>query len=204
MYLLTMGMAHAETVDQKLKTLPDAVQKTIATDSPQGSVVSIEPKTMDGAMRYKVGVQDHDKHLTLVIEASGNLLVKKTEVATNALPAPVRKTLDTQSQGGKVEMNSLVSKSSKTYYEVELKVSGHKKEVVIEPSGELTKVEEIVPLNTVPAAVKTVIDKNASQGKFLKVKTIIVHGKLVAYEAAIDVNGLKTEFKLTPNGQPLK
>lgn len=202
--LFTIGSAYAEPGATKLDTLPAVVQKTVATESPQGSVVSIEPKTMEGAMRYKVGVVDHGKHRTLVIESTGHLLVAKTEVAADALPAPVRRTLDAQSQGATIEMNSQVSRSGKTYYEIEMKVGGHKKEIVIETSGELTKVEEVVPIDTVPPAVRSVIDRNASKGKFLKVKTIIVKGKLIAYEAAVDVNGLKTEFKLTPEGQPLK
>lgn len=202
--LLALGAARAEPVDQKLKTLPEAVQKTIAAQSPQGTVVSIEPKNTDGHVRYKVGVQDLGKNRTLVIETAGNLLVAKTEVAAEALPAPVRKTLDTQTQGAKVEKHLQVSRSGKTYYEIELQVSGHKKEVVIEPSGELTKVEEVVPLNTVPAAVRAAIDKNTGRGKFVKVKTILTKGQLTAYEAVIDLDGVKTEFKLTPSGEPLR
>ena len=37
-------------------------------------------------------------------------------------------------------------------------------------------------------------DQSASRGKFLKVKSITVKGKLNAYEAAIEVNGIKSEF----------
>ena len=203
-FLLTFGIARAEPAPGQLKDLPAAVQKTIATQSPQGTVVSIEPKTMEGAMRYKVGVHDHGQKRLLVIEAAGTLLVTKTEVASDALPPPVRQTAEAQSQGAKVEKNSQVNRASKIYYEVEMQVSGHKKEITIDPSGELTKVEEVVPIDTVPAGVKSAIDKAASRGKLLKVKTIISHGKLVAYEAAVDVGGLKTEFKLTPSGQPLK
>ena len=82
------------------------------------------------------------------------------------------------------------------------------------PQQQLMSVEEQVALATdvtvaqvvsaVPGEMRSAIDKQASRGKLLKVKTIVVKGKLTAYEAAVDVNGLKTEFKLTPEGQPLK
>jgi len=200
--LFAFSAAHAETVDQQVKALPAAVQKTLTAESPQGGVVKIEPKTMEGAMRYKIGIQSQGQKRTLVIESTGNLLVAKTEVSTDALPAPVGKTLDGQTQGAQVESRSLVSKAGKTYYEVELQVSGHKKELLIEQSGELTRIEEVVPIESVPPIVKSAIEKRASQGKLLKVKTIIFKGKLVAYEAAVDVKGLKSEFKLTPEAQP--
>lgn len=200
--MLALSMAQAKSVAQKLKALPEAVKKTLFAESPQGSVVTIEPKTMEGAMRYKISVQDHGKSRTLVIEAAGKLLVAKTEVSNDTLPLPVHKTLDAHSQGAKIEKISQVNKSGKNYYEVELQVEGHKKEVVIEPSGELTKVEEVIPLAAVPPLVKSAIEKSASRGKFLKVKSIILSGKLVAYEAAVEVNGIKSEFKLTPEAQP--
>jgi uncharacterized membrane protein YkoI len=203
-FLFLAGSVQADPAGSKVPPLPAVVQQTVSAQSPQGTVISVEPKTMDGAMRYKVGVQDHGKKRTLVIEGTGKLLVTKTEVAADALPAPVRQTLSGQSQGATIETHSEVSRAGKTYYEIELKTGGHKKEIVIEPSGELTKVEEVVPVDTVPAPVRSAIDKQASRGKLLKVKTIVVKGKLTAYEAAVDVNGLKTEFKLTPEGQPLK
>ena len=155
-------------------------------------------------MRYKIGLQEQGKNRSLVIEADGKLLVAKTVIAPDALPAAVRKTLDEQSKGAKIEKISQVTKSAKSYYEFDLLVDGHQKEVVIDPSGELTKVEEVVPLGSVPPVVKSAIEKAASAGKLLKVKSIIARGKLVAYEAAVEVNGIKSEFKLTPTAQPYK
>jgi uncharacterized membrane protein YkoI len=198
-----MAPAQADSADPKLKALPEAVQKTVTSESPQGSIVSVEPKSIDGALRYKVALQDHGQNHNLVIDAGGKLLNTKTEVTAQTLPAPVRKTLEAQSQGARVDKNLQVNKAGKITYEFELQVSGHKKELAIEPGGELLRVEEVVPIATVPPLVKAAIDQAASRGQLLKVRSLTVKGKLSGYEAGVEIDGIKTDFKFAPDGKPL-
>lgn len=201
--VLSTATAHADDADPKLKTLPEAVQKTVTAESPQGSIVSVEPKRIDGTLRYKVAVQDHGQNRHLVIDATGKLQSTKTEVTAQALPAPVRKTLDAQSQGARVDKNLQVNKAGKLTYEFELLVSGHKKELAIDAAGELLRVEEVVPIASVPPTVKAAIEQAASRGKLLKVRSLTVRGKLTGYEAGVEIDGSRTDLKFALDGTPL-
>ena len=64
------------------------------------------------------------------------------------------------------------------------------------------EIEEEVPLNSLPAAVKAGIEQQAGQGKILKVESITKNNKIVAYEAEVQAGGKKSEIKVGPDGKP--
>src|SRR3989449_4591641 len=75
------------------------------------------------------------------------------------LPVAVRKTVMEQSKGVKIRGLSQEVKQGKTYYEAELTVNGHKKDVLMDTSGAVVEIEEEVALNSLPPAVRTGIEK---------------------------------------------
>jgi hypothetical protein len=119
------------------------------------------------------------------------------------LPQAVEKTVATESQGATVKGFSEEKENGQTYYEAEMTVNGHSKDVLIAKDGAIVEVEEQVALETLPAAVKSGLQTKAGSGKILKVESLTKHGKLVAYEAKVEANGKKKEIQFGPDGKAL-
>src|SRR2546426_2530144 len=86
------------------------------------------------------------------------------------LPEAVQKAVREQSRGAKVRGLSKEVENGSTFYEVELRINGHNKDVLIDPTGAVVEVEEEVPLSSLPAAVKAEIEKQAGKGKILTIE----------------------------------
>jgi hypothetical protein len=84
-----------------------------------------------------------------------------------------------------------------------LKVSGHNKDVIIDPTGTVVTVEEEVMLASVPSAARAEIEKQAANGKIQMVESITENDRIVAYEAHIKVGKKSLEVKVSPDGQLL-
>jgi len=119
------------------------------------------------------------------------------------LPAAVEKTVAAQSQGATVRGFSREEENGKTYYEAELMISGHRKDVLMDANGAVVEVEEQVEMGSLPVAVKDGLRAKAGKGKFLKVESITKHDKLVAYEAQVMTGGKRSEIQVGPDGKPL-
>jgi uncharacterized membrane protein YkoI len=119
------------------------------------------------------------------------------------LPPAVEKTVAAQSQGAIVKGFSQEKENGQTYYEAEMTVSGHSKDVLIDVNGVVVEVEEQVALDSLPSAVKEGLQAKAGAGKILKVESLTKHDKLVAYEAKVQTDGKKTEIQVGPDGKPL-
>ena len=119
------------------------------------------------------------------------------------LPAAVEKTVVTQSQGATVKGFSQEKENGQTYYEAEMTVNGHSKDVTIDANGAVVEIEEQVALDSLPSIVKDGLQAKAGTGKILKVESLTKHDKLVAYEAKVQTDGKKKEIQVGPDGKPL-
>jgi hypothetical protein len=119
------------------------------------------------------------------------------------LPAAVEKTVATQSQGAAIRGFNEEQENGKTFYEAEMTVNGHSKDVLIDPTGAVVEVEEQVDLASLPAAVQTGLQSKAGAGKLGKIESIAKLDKLVAYEAKVMNNGKRSEIQVGPDGKSL-
>jgi hypothetical protein len=119
------------------------------------------------------------------------------------LPAAVEKTVAAQTQGATIRGFNEEKENGKTYYEAELTVNGHSKDILIDPTGAVVEVEEQVDFASLPAAVRSGLQAKAGSGKLGKVESITKHDKVVAYEAKVVTNGKRTEIQVGPDGKPL-
>jgi len=119
------------------------------------------------------------------------------------LPPAVEKTVAEQTQGATIRAFNEEKENGKTYYEAELTVSGHSKDILIDPTGAVVEVEEQVDLASLPAAVQSGLQAKAGSGKLGNVESITKHDKLVAYEAKVTTNGKRSEVQVGPDGKPL-
>ncbi|MEK6325452.1 MAG: hypothetical protein AABN33_27745 [Acidobacteriota bacterium] len=139
--------------------------------------------------------------LSLVFSANAFAQDSEKPVKMKDLPEAVRKTVQEQSKGATVRGLAKETKDGKTYYEAELKVMGHKKDVLMDPSGAVVEIEEEVALSSLSPEVKATIEKNAGKGKIESVETITKNNTLEAYEAHVSTAGKKSEIKVAPDGQ---
>lgn len=145
--------------------------------------------------------------LTLILTLSLSCIAvaeeQEKKIQRADLPPVVEKTVATQSQGASIKGFSQEKENGQTFFEAEMTVNGHSKDVLIDATGTVVEVEEQVTLESLPAAVKTALQSQADKGKILKVESLTKHNKLVAYEAKVQMDGKKKEIQVGPDGKQL-
>ena len=139
--------------------------------------------------------------LGLVFCATAVAQNSEKSVKMKDLPEAVRKTVQEQSKGATLRGLAKEVEDGKTFYEAELKVNGHNKDVLIDPSGTVVEIEEQVAFASLPAEVQATIKKGAGKGKITAVESITKNNTLEAYEAHVTKAGKKSEIKVAPDGQ---
>ena len=141
--------------------------------------------------------------VVLTLAASSVAQEKEKHIKRADLPTAVQKAVDAQAQGATVKGFSQEEENGQTYYEAEMIVNGHTKDVLMDPTGAVVEVEEEVALDSLPGAVKDGLQVRAGRGKLVKVESLTKHDKLVAYEAQVRTSGKKSEVQVGPDGKPL-
>ena len=136
--------------------------------------------------------------LFAVLASSQEKKIKRSD-----LPPAVEKTVAAQSAGATVKGISKENEKGQTYYEAEMIVNGHTKDILIDTNGAIVEVEEEVAMDALPAEVKAGLQARAGDGKLVKVETLTKQDKLVAYEAQVTRGGKKSEVQVGPDGKPL-
>lgn len=147
-------------------------------------------------------------NLFVAIAAGGLLLAgtasaQEKKIKRSDLPPAVEKAVAAQSEGATVNGFSIEKEKGETFYEVEMVVNGHSKDITMGADGSIVEVEEQVVLDSLSADVKAGLQAKAGKGKILKVESLTKKGKLVAYEAKVDTDGKKSEVQVGPDGKPL-
>lgn len=128
---------------------------------------------------------------------------REQRVKMEDLPPAVQQAAREQSKGAKIEGFSKEIEKGKTTYIAEFLVNGHTKEVLIDVSGKVTAVEEEIAYDALPAAAKVGIEKQAGNGKVVKVESVTKDNSVIAYEAHIKRAEKITEIKVSPEGKLL-
>jgi uncharacterized membrane protein YkoI len=125
------------------------------------------------------------------------------KVKIQDLPPAVQQAVKEQTKKATLIGLTQEVEEGKTVYEVETKVSGRGRDVTIDSSGAVILVEEEVTLDSIPAAARAAIEKQAAGGKITKVETV-AKGKNVTYEALVTRKGKPSEISVTADGSPVK
>lgn len=141
--------------------------------------------------------------LCSMVALGGIASAKEKKIDRSQLPPAVEKTVAEQSQGATLKGLTVETEGGKRYYEAELIVADHHKDVTIDESGNVTEVEEEVALDNLPPAVKDALQKRAGKGTIAKVESLTKGGKLVAYEAVVKNGARRSEIQVGPNGERL-
>jgi len=141
--------------------------------------------------------------LASVLLFAGLAVAQEKKIKRSDLPPAVEKTVAAQSAGATVKGFSKETEKGQTYYEAEMIVNGHSKDILIDTNGAIVEVEEEVAMDALPAEVKAGLQAKAGEGKLVKVETLTKQDKLVAYEAQVTRAGKKSEVQVGPDGKPL-
>jgi len=119
------------------------------------------------------------------------------------LPPAVEKAVVEQTQEATIRSFSQEKEKGQTFYEAELMVNGHSKDILMDADGAVVEVEEQLATESLPLAVRAGLQAQAGNGTLVKVETLTKKGKLVAYEAQVLTKCKKSEVQVGPNGKPL-
>lgn len=139
---------------------------------------------------------------SIALMATGSLGQEK-KIQRSDLPPSVEDAVAAESRGAVIRGFSMENENGQTYYEAEMTVNGHGRDVLIDKSGAVVEVEEQVPFDSLPASVKEGLQAKAGKGKILKVESIAKHSRLVAYEAKVLTGTKKSEVQVGPDGKSL-
>jgi hypothetical protein len=127
-----------------------------------------------------------------------------TKLTLKDLPKAVQATVQNETQGAEIVGISTENEGGKTIYEIETKVKGHTRDMLIDDKGNLTEVEEETSLATVPAAVQAEIKKSIGTAKLVKLETVYDGKKVMTgYVAVVESAGKQSEVELGLDGKKL-
>jgi len=141
--------------------------------------------------------------LVLALCCAASAWSQEKKLKKSDLPAAVQKTADDQSKGATVRGYSKETEDGKLEYEVQLTVNGHSKDITMDPQGNVMEIEEEVDMKTLPAEVRSGLEKQAGKATIGKVESLTKHGSLVAYEAQVRDGKKRSEIQVGPDGKPL-
>ena len=140
---------------------------------------------------------------TMLLAALALAPGQEKRIKRSDLPPAVEKAVVEHSQGATIRGFSQEKENGQTFYEAELMVNGHSKDVLIDGDGAVVEVEEQVATESLPPAVRAGLQSKIGNGRLVKVETLTKKGKLVAYEAQVLTEGKKSEVQVGPDGKPL-
>lgn len=141
--------------------------------------------------------------LVIALSLPAFALAQEKQIQRAELPPAVEKTVATESRGATIRGFSKETEHGETYYEAEMMISGHSKDVLLDKSGSIVEVEEQIAFESLPSQVKEGLQSKTGSGKILKVESLTKRGKLVAYEAKVFTNGKMREIQVGPHGNAL-
>ena len=128
---------------------------------------------------------------------------KEKKIERSQLPPDVEKAVTTLAQNATIRGFSKETEHGTTYYEAELTVANHHKDVLFDTTGNVVEVEEEVALDSLPVSVQDGLQVRARDRKVQEVESITKHGELVAYEAQVVKNGKRSEVQVGREGEQL-
>ena len=117
-----------------------------------------------------------------------------------SLPAAVQATVREQTRGAVIRNISKEIENGKTVYEIETKVGGRSRDMIVGADGTLMVVESQVVLDSLPEPVRNTFVKNTGKGKIVVLESVTLKDSLAYYEAQVMTAGKRSELKVDPSG----
>lgn len=144
-------------------------------------------------------MKDMNRYLCIASVSLAVAFAGETAVKMKDLPPAVQKAVEEQTKGAQIKGLSKEVEKGKTMYEAETTVNGKSRDLLFDSTGALVSVEEVVAIDTIPAAAKAAIEKLAAGGKIKSVESV-TKGQAVTYEAVIAKGLKKSEVVVGADG----
>jgi len=138
-----------------------------------------------------------------MLALSATVSAQEKKIKREQLPPGVEKTVAQESREATINGFSTEIEKGKRLYEIELTISGHSKDILMDKDGNIVEVEEEVSLDSLPSAVQDALKKQAGAGKIGKIESLTKNGRLVAYEAHVKTGAKRSEIQVGRNGEKL-
>jgi uncharacterized membrane protein YkoI len=136
----------------------------------------------------------------IVFAAGFGLLAADKKVQLKNLSPAVQKAVQEQTKGATLVGILEEKEDGKVLYEVETRLNGKTRDLLLDSTGAVVEVEEEAALDTLPAAVQSALN---AHGKTLKVE-VLTKGSTVTYEAQVEKNGKKSEVVVDAQGKVIE
>jgi uncharacterized membrane protein YkoI len=124
----------------------------------------------------------------------------ETRVQFKDLPPAVQKAAKEQEQrGATVRGYNKEVENGRTFFEVETRVKGKSRDILMDESGAVVELEQQVEIGDVPAAAIQGLRREAAGANILRAESV-TKGDSVTYEAVILRNGKKKEIAVNADG----
>ena len=134
---------------------------------------------------------------------TGAVYAQERKLTRAQLPPAVEKTVAAESQGATIKGFATEVEKGKRLYEAELEISGRSKDISMDKNGNIVEVEEEVTMDSLLPAVQDALKRAAGKGTIGKIESLTKNGKLVAYEAHVNMGTKRSEIQVGPNGEKL-
>ncbi len=125
------------------------------------------------------------------------------KLALKDLPKPVQTTVQKETQGATIVGISKETDAGKTVYEIETKVNGRSRDMLVDDKGALTEVEEETALASLPAAIQAEIKTCIGKSNLVKLETVMNGAKVkTGYSALVETGGKQSEIEMGLDGKP--
>jgi uncharacterized membrane protein YkoI len=139
--------------------------------------------------------------LGICLLPSGTAFTQEKKMTLKSLPPNVQNTVREQTKGATVLGISREVEDGKARYEVETMVNGRTRDFMVAAAGKLLDVEDQMDLASVPPAVKAAIQKEAGQGKILRIESVKRDGTLQCYASILQKRARKWEIQIGTDGK---
>jgi uncharacterized membrane protein YkoI len=120
----------------QMKDLPPAVQNGVQDNLKGAALKGVAKEVEGGKTQYEVESTLNGKARDFLLDAKGTLIELEEELAVDAVPAPVRITLEAR---GKILKVELLTRGKSATYEAQVEKDGKKSAVEVAADGTLVK-----------------------------------------------------------------
>jgi uncharacterized membrane protein YkoI len=200
-----------------LDQIPAAAREALVKAAGDATITGVEREKKHGTVFYEGAWKVNGREKEAKVTADGLLVEIEEEVDAKNVPSSVQAVAAKEfPAGAKVEYE----KKTMVVYEVEAKVDGQEKELIVSPVGKILmkkheakededddgddgEHEEDLTMDQVPAAVKATIQAEAKGATIKEIERETENGQTV-YEAEWVEGGQEVEIKIAPDGKLLK
>lgn len=141
--------------------------------------------------------------IVFTITAGINLFAQEKKINKKSVPAKVMVAFQKAYPKAVVKGTSIETEHGKKFYEIESMEGTKHIDLLITSAGQITEIEETIPVDQVPGGVMKTLEAKFKGLKIEKAEKV-THGSVSNYELVIESKAGKHEVKLNEAGKLLK